>query len=71
MSLPLGIVFGQGITPLFVKKASDIPTMNWIWFIPAVLTQILFIFGVRRSKPPTPPNKSAEVDQENIPYLKR
>ena len=45
--------------------------MNYIWFVPAALTLLMFIFGVRTSKPPTPPNKSAEVDQESIPYFKR
>ena len=71
MSLPLGIVLGQGITPLFVKHQDDIPTMNWVWFIPALLTQVLFVFAVRTSKPPTPPSKSAQYDQEGIPYLTR
>ena len=55
MSLPLGIVLGQGVTPLFVKKAEDVITMNWVWWIPSILTLILCIFGVTRSKPPTPP----------------
>ena len=64
-------MFGQGITPLFVDGPKDIPTMNYIWFVPAALTLLMFIFGVRTSKPPTPPNKSAEVDQESIPYFKR
>ena len=36
MSLPLGIVLGQGVTPLFVKEGDDVITMNWVWFIPAV-----------------------------------
>ena len=71
MSLPLGIVLGQGVTPLFVHEPKDIKMMNIIWFIPAALTQIMFLFTVRTSKPPTPPNKSAEVDQESIPYITR
>lgn len=71
MSLPLGIVLGQGITPLYVKYKADVPTMNWIWFIPAAVTLGIFLLGVRTSKPPTPPSKSSEVDQESIPYLKR
>ena len=71
MSLPLGIVLGQGLTPLFVDEPKDIKMMNIIWFIPAALTQIMFLFTVRTSKPPTPPNKSAEVDQESIPYITR
>ena len=30
LSLPLGIVCGQGISPAFVKKASDVPMMNLV-----------------------------------------
>ena len=30
LSLPLGIVCGQGISPAFVKEASDVPTMNLV-----------------------------------------
>ena len=61
MSLPLGIVCGQGLTPVFVKEAENVPTMNWVWFIPAALTMILCIFAVRSNKPPTPPSRSAEI----------
>jgi FLVCR family MFS transporter 7 len=70
MSLPLGIVLGQGLTPIFVKGKEDIPTMNWVWFIPAAVTQLL-VFAVRSSKPPTPPSRSAEQDSEDIPYMTR
>ena len=69
MSLPLGIVLGQGVTPLFVKEADDVITMNWVWCIPATLTLILCIFTVTRSKPPTPPSRSAEVHQETMSYM--
>ena len=48
-------ILGQGVTPLFVKNADDIVTMNWVWFIPGTFTLIICIFGVTRSKPPTPP----------------
>ena len=58
MSLPLGIVMGQGITPVFVKEAADVPLLNWVWFIPTALTVIAFAFGLRSSKPPTPPSLS-------------
>lgn len=69
MSLPLGIVLGQGITPLFVKSLDDVPTMNWVWFIPAATTMILCMVTVKHSAPPTPPSKSAEFDQHSLPYL--
>ena len=71
MSLPLGIVMGQGITPVFVKKAADVPLLNWVWFIPTALTVIAFAFGLRSSKPPTPPSRSAEIEPELGPYFER
>ena len=30
MSLPLGIVLGQGCSPLFVTEAADVPVMNLV-----------------------------------------
>ena len=71
MSLPLGIVLGQGVTPLFVHSHSDVPTMNWVWFVPALLTLLLCILGVRRSMPPSPPSKSAQTEEsgEKLNYL--
>ncbi len=42
-----GIVLGQGCSPLFVKEAEDVPTMNLVWLGPAVLTMLLVIFFVR------------------------
>lgn len=73
MSLPLGIVLGQGVTPTFVKEASDVATMNWVWAIPALLTMVLCVLLVRSSKPPSPPSASADQDQaqENMPYVKK
>ena len=62
MSLPLGIVFGQGCSPLFVKSAQDIPTLNIVGFIPAAITLLLCLIFVKTSLPPSPPSKSAEVD---------
>lgn len=70
MSLPLGIVLGQGVTPTFVKEASDVATMNWVWSIPALLTLILCILLVRSSKPPSPPSPSAD-QVDNMPYIKK
>ena len=53
------------------KLFQDIPTMNWVFMIPATLTMILCLFGVRTSKPPTPPSKSAEFDQKSLNYFTR
>ena len=58
-------------TKVIFKKAEDVITMNWVWCIPASCTMILCIILVRTSKPPSPPSKSAEVDQASIPYFTR
>ena len=71
LSLPCGIVMGYGVTTAFVRSAEDVPTMNWAWFLPAVVSMGCTLAFMRRSKPPTPPSKSAEVDQEGMPYFKR
>ena len=62
MALPLGIVFGQGCSPLFVKLPQDIPVLNIVNFIPAAITLLLCLLFVKTSLPPTPPSKSAEVE---------
>ena len=70
-SLPIGIVLGYGVTPLFVTSAEDVPAMNWIWFLPAVANMVFAVFAMRTSKPPSPPSLSASYDQESQSYLKR
>lgn len=46
MSNPMGIVLGQGITPLLVKAPEQVPLMNIVWFIPAGLGAILTMWKV-------------------------
>ena len=41
---------GQGITPLFVHSAEDVPLMNLIWFLPAVIGCIVTALKVYLSK---------------------
>ena len=64
MALPLGIVFGQGCSPLFVKGPEDIPILNIVGFIPAAVTLLLCLFTVKSSLPPTPPSRSAEIEEQ-------
>lgn len=71
MSLPIGIVFGFGLTPLFVQDSEDIPLMNCVFFVPAAVSLIFSVLGMRSSKPKTPPSQSAALQQEDIPYIKR
>lgn len=60
MSYPLGIVIGQGITPLIVRKPEHVPYMNIVFFIPAGVGAVLGILKVKSSLPPTPPSHSSE-----------
>jgi len=46
MSNPIGIVLGQGITPLMVGSKDDISTMNIVWFVPAAIGFFLTIWKV-------------------------
>lgn len=71
IALPIGIAMGYGGTTIFVTSAGDIPLMNWVWFIPAAVTFVFVLFGMRSSKPPTPPSKSAAFDQLSISYWQR
>jgi hypothetical protein len=59
MSYPLGIVVGQGITPLLVKSPDDIPLMNIVFFVPAFIGALLGVFKITSDTPPTPPSKSS------------
>lgn len=61
MSNPMGIVLGQGLTPLLVQEESDVPIMNIVWFIPAGLGAILTMWKVTANRPPTPPSPSAAM----------
>lgn len=47
MSNPMGIVLGQGLTPLLVNSKDDVPLMNIVWFIPAGLGSILTMWKVK------------------------
>jgi len=66
MSYPLGIVVGQGITPLIVKRPSDVPYMNIMFFIPAAVGTVLGITKVSNNKPLTPPSISEEKERELV-----
>ena len=61
LSQPIGIVLGQGVTPLFVRQPSDVPWLNIVWFIPAAVGLILALTTVKTSMPPTPPSRSASI----------
>ena len=64
LSMPLGMVLGQDITPAIVSTSEDIPLMNIVWFIPAIITFVFNILSVTRDCPPSPPSRSAELAVE-------
>ena len=61
LSMPIGMVLGQGISPTFVKCPEDIPIMNIVWFLPALLTFLSCLVCITSSYPASPPSRSAEL----------
>jgi len=64
MSYPLGIVVGQGMTPLIITKPDHIPYMNIMFFCPAAIGAVLGILKVQRNVPITPPSASEASERE-------
>jgi len=71
MSYPMGIVLGQGITPILIQEPSDIPYMNIMFFIPAAIGTLLGIMMVKNNMPPTPPSASEEQREEEENLTKK
>ena len=65
LSNVIGLVIGQALTPLIVKSYKNVPIMNIVWFVPALLGAILTFFSVTSSKPPTPPTPSAALESDS------
>ncbi|KAL4232071.1 Major facilitator superfamily domain-containing protein 7 [Mactra antiquata] len=64
MMNPLGNMVAFIIVPLIVEEVDDIPLALWVVSAPAFLVTLVTTFGVRRSRPPSPPSPSAgEVTQ--------
>ena len=61
LSMPIGMVLGQGISPTFVKCPEDIPVMNIVWFLLALLTFLSCLVFITSSHPASPPSRSAEL----------
>ena len=64
MSQPIGMVLGQGVTPLFVRHSADIYWLNIVWFILAAFGVAIAFISIKSSAPPTPPNRSASLVTE-------
>ena len=72
MSAPLGVLVTQFIAPSIVTSPEDIPTLNWVCAIPALVSLALCLTTVTSSYPPTPPSRSANMaGLKKIPYLQR
>ena len=64
MAPALGLIFGHGITPLFVKTKQDVFKLNICWFIPATLGSLIALFKIRKSHPDVPPSRSAFLQRQ-------
>ena len=64
LSMPIGMVLGQGISPTFVKCPEDIPIMNLVWFLPSLLTFLSCLLCITSSHPASPPSRSAELARD-------
>ena len=64
MAPAIGMIFGHGITPLFVKEKEDVYILNICWFIPATLGCVLALCKINKSHPDLPPSRSADLQRQ-------
>ncbi|XP_045126686.1 solute carrier family 49 member A3-like isoform X2 [Portunus trituberculatus] len=65
-------LIGQVVAPIVVTKKQQIPTLNYIYGGLALLAEIATLICVTRSRPPTPPSRSAEQGTTaRAPYLQQ
>ena len=69
MAPALGLIFGHGITPLFVKTKQDVFKLNICWFIPATLGSLIALFKIRKSHPDVPPSRSAFLQRQRYVFM--
>ena len=65
---PVGLAVVQVATPFIVTKTEDLPTLTWVYTIPAAVGFVLALLTFWQNKPPTPPSPSTESNPE--PFLK-
>ena len=65
VSSPIGTALASVVSPLLAHHASDIPTMHWVFAIPALAAYVLTLLFVR-DKPPTPPSISASEELDGF-----
>lgn len=72
MSNPFGILVTQVVSPLIVQDKDQIPTLNYVFGGLAILAEVVTLFCVTRSMPPTPPSQSAaRGERDRAPYLQQ
>lgn len=69
MAAPVGSIVAISATPLFVRSPSDVPLINTVWAIPALVSAGVAVVGVTRSAPPTPPSASAACQPPPQPFF--
>ena len=55
------------------QDSTGVPIMNIVWFVPALVGFAMVLLTVKRSYPPSPPSRSAQLNCKNSPdfsYLK-
>ncbi|XP_003383915.1 PREDICTED: major facilitator superfamily domain-containing protein 7-a-like [Amphimedon queenslandica] len=65
---PLGIAVAQIVSPYIVTDVQKLPTMLWVYIIPAGVGALLSFSFIYRSSPPIPPTASG--DTPNLPFVK-
>ncbi|XP_029584096.1 solute carrier family 49 member A3 isoform X3 [Salmo trutta] len=65
---PLGILVASILSPMIVGKTNNIPSLLFIYAVPAAIICFLATVGIRDSAPPTPPSASAESSNSE-PFL--
>ncbi|KAK6298995.1 hypothetical protein J4Q44_G00305050 [Coregonus suidteri] len=68
MSNPLGILVASIFSPMIVGTTNNIPSLLFIYAVPAAIICFLATVGIRDSAPPTPPSASAESSNSE-PFL--
>eukprot|EP00731_Ephydatia_muelleri_P020326 Em0013g53a len=62
---PVGIAIAYLLSPHIVES-NGLPTLLWIYVIPAAVAFLLTIIAFRKSKPDTPPAPSANVEEDSV-----
>ena len=62
---PLGLAIASVVSPAIVSSSGHLPTMLWVFAIPAILGMVLTLIFVQ-DEPPTPPSDSAAEPSDSF-----